>query len=279
MRTAWILALAGSLVACGPASAPPPDAPPVEVEDPAVPAAVDTAPLPSPYEVVETQPEEKDFTALAGYPEGWHVSYGWPGEYPAGFVVLDPGVSVDGRARPNKGEPATVSCALPQFANYQIWNRARVEGDELDFIVATKVQTITLSVDANIEYPTDNGMQMLELKAGDTLSYLRYLGEGFAIFGFDGGEYDFNEAELRDISDLASATITEDQWVDVPCKEGHRAWLLYDEVIAEDSIVPSPIVGYGDAYDIDPDEVEQVRSEGLEREAFENAPLDEMTGD
>ena len=239
----------------------------------------DSEPIASPYEVTESAPDDTDYAALAGYPDTWYVSYGWPGEYPAGFVVLDPGVSVDGRARPNKGEPATVSCALPQFANYQIWNRARVEGDELDFIVATKVQTITLSVDANIEYPTDNGMQMLELKAGDTLSYLRYLGEGFAIFGFDGGEYDFNEAELRDISDLASATITEDQWVDVPCKEGHRAWLLYDEVIAEDSIVPSPIVGYGDAYDIDPDEVEQVRSEGLEREAFENAPLDEMTGD
>src|SRR5690606_9627873 len=145
------------------------------------------------YELAETAPDDRDFAALAGYPEGWYVSYGWPGEYPAGFVVLDQGVKLNGRARPNPEAPANVSCTLPQYANYQIWNRDRVERDSLDFSVATKIVPVTMWVDAHIESPGDTGMQMLHLKAGDTLSYLRYLGEGFAIFGYNGQEYTINE--------------------------------------------------------------------------------------
>ncbi|HPE49604.1 MAG TPA: hypothetical protein PLR76_14465 [Hyphomonas sp.] len=265
MKKAWCLSLAASLAACGQPAAPP-DAPPAEVAEPS-----ETAPeaeIQSPYEIGQPSASDVDYAALAAYPEGWAVTTGWPGEYPAGFVVLDPGVTVDGRARPNPQEPATVPCTLPQYANYQIWNQPRVDGDELTFIVATKEVPVTLKSDASIEVPTDaGGMQTLELKAGDVLSYLRYLGEGFAVFGFNGAEYDINEAELRDISDLDASAITEDQWVNVSCKEGTRAWLLYSEVIAESSIVPSPIVGFGEASDIDASEVDDVRAQGLAMEA------------
>jgi hypothetical protein len=130
-------------------------------------------------------------------------------------------------------------------------------------------------VDANIETPGDEGMQVLNLKAGDVLSYLRYLGEGFAIFGVNGQEYTINEAELRDISSMSAVSLEEDQWVEVACIGGTRAWLLYDEAIAHDDIVPSPIVGFGEASDIYPDEVDKVRAEGLELEAFQNGSFDE----
>jgi hypothetical protein len=132
-----------------------------------------------------------------------------------------------------------------------------------------------MQVDANIETPGDEGMQVLELKAGDVLSYLRYLGEGFAIFRVNGQEYTINEAELRDISSMSAVSLEEDQWVEVACIGGKRAWLLYDDAIAQDDIVPSPIVGFGEASDIYPDEVDKVRAEGLELEAFQNGSLDE----
>ncbi|WP_272992301.1 MULTISPECIES: hypothetical protein [Hyphomonas] len=39
--------------------------------------------------------------------------------------------------------------------------------------------------------------------------------------------------------------------------------------------MPSRIVGFGEASDIYPDEVDKVRAEGLELEAFQNQPFDE----
>ena len=285
MRKAWILALAAGLAACGqpaetPATGPKPPVETAETPDGALPAEMPSSePIASPYDVAEAAPENIDFAALAGYPETWHVSYGWPGEYPSGFVVLEQGVTVPGRARPNPRVPADISCTLPQYANYQIWNTDRVQRDSLEFIVATQIEPVTMQVDAQVETPGDTGMQVLSLKAGDVLSYLRYLGEGFAIFGFNGQEYTINEAELRDISSITGAALEEDQWVNVACIGGTRAWLLYDEAVAEDAIVPSPIVGFGEAADILPDEVDKVRAEGLEMEAFQNAPAEESSGD
>ena len=284
MNKAWILALAGCLAACG---QPPADAPgsssgaqAAAAEDDAVPADIPSSePIASPYEVAETAPDDRDFAALAGYPDGWHISYGWPGEYPAGFVVLDQGVTLNGRERPNPDAPASVACTLPQYANYQIWNRERVGRDHLEFIVATKVEPVTMQVDAKVETPDDTGMHVLDLKAGETLNYLRYLGEGFAIFGYKGQEYTINEAELRDISDISGQGLEEDQWVEVACIGGKRAWLLYDDAIANASIVPSPIVGFGSAADILPDEVEQVRAQGLDMEDFDTTPADESASD
>ncbi|KCZ91057.1 hypothetical protein [Hyphomonas jannaschiana] len=281
MKKAWILALAGSLAACGQPADTPADGggstpAPLESEAPGA-DMPDSEPIASPYEVTESAPDDTDYAALAGYPDTWYVSYGWPGEYPAGFVVLEQGVTVNGRARPNPDAPANVACTLPQYANYQIWNRKRVEHDHLEFIVASKIEPVVMQVDANIETPGDEGMQVLELKAGDVLSYLRYLGEGFAIFRVNGQEYTINEAELRDISSMSAVSLEEDQWVEVACIGGKRAWLLYDDAIAQDDIVPSPIVGFGEASDIYPDEVDKVRAEGLELEAFQNGALDEGT--
>ena len=280
MKKAWILALAGGLAACGQPAGGPADTPAEIAEEDVLPVEVPAEPaLTSPYEVTEAAPDNTDYAALAGYPDTWHVSYGWPGEYPAGFVVLDQGVTVPGRAKPNREAPAKISCTLPQYANYQIWNYQRARRDKLEFIVATRIEPVTMTVDASIEYPSDTGMQILQLKTGDVLSYLRYLGEGFAIFGFEGGEYTINEAELRDISSMTNAGLMEDQWVEVACIGGTRAWLFYDEVIDEEAIVPSPIVGFGEASDILPDEVEEVRAQGLEMEAFQNAPWEYGSAD
>jgi hypothetical protein len=283
MKKAWILALAGSLAACGQPADTPADGggstpAPLESEAPGA-DMPDSEPIASPYEVTESAPDDTDYAALAGYPDTWYVSYGWPGEYPAGFVVLEQGVTVNGRARPNPDAPANVACTLPQYANYQIWNRERVERDHLEFIVASKIEPVVMQVDANIETPGDEGMQVLELKAGDVLSYLRYLGEGFAIFRVNGQEYTINEAELRDISSMSAVSLEEDQWVEVACIGGKRAWLLYDDAIAQDDIVPSPIVGFGEASDIYPDEVDKVRAEGLELEAFQNGAFDDGATD
>ena len=222
---------------------------------------------------------QPDYAKLSGYGDGWYISPGWPGEYPAGFVVLDEGVTVKARARPNPAAPQDKSCTLTHLANYQLWNNPRVSADQLEFFVATRTFPVTLTQDAAVEYISDAGsMQTLDLKQGDQFTYLRYLGEGFAILSFDGTEYDINEAELMEVTDIQNGKGEEDEWVRVTCADGSQPWLLYDEVVAVDGIVPSPITGYGDARDITIDQVDVIRVEAEQNAAaaaeFANEPVE-----
>lgn len=222
---------------------------------------------------------QPDYAKLSGYADGWHISPGWPGEYPAGFVVLDDGVTVKARAIPSPAATQDMDCALPRFANYQLWNNPRVAADELEFFVATRTFPVTLTQDAAVELISDAGsMQTLDLKQGDHFTYLRYLGEGFAILSFEGTEYDINEAELMGVTDIQAGKGEEDEWIRVTCSDGSQPWLLYDEVVAVDGIVPSPITGYGDANDITLDQVETIRAEAEQNavaiEEFKNQPVE-----
>lgn len=201
-----------------------------------------------------------DYQALSGYSDDWFLSPGWPGEYPPGFAVLDPDVGVAARARPNPEDPQDISCLLPQYANYQLWNEARVRSDQLEFFVATRKFPVTILEDTEIEFVGRSGLEKMAFSAGDQLTYLRYLGEGFTVMRFGDRDFDINESELREISDIGAISNEEDLWVRVSCVAGRQAWLLFDEVIAETGVYPSPIFGYGEAHDILPEEVETVRS-------------------
>ena len=270
MKYGWMLTAAILLAACGQSKDVPQesDIVPVEDHEMAEPGSLSETPQASDYVA-------PDFAKLSGYGEGWYISPGWPGEYPAGFVVLDEGISVMGRAKPNPASPQDKACTLPQLANYQLWNNPRVSSDELEFFVATKTFPVTLNQDAQIEYISDAGsMQTLDLKQGDQLNYLRYLGEGFAILSYGGAEYDINEAELMNITDIQATKGQEDEWLRVTCTDGSRAWLLYDEVVTVPGIVPSPITGYGDASDITLDQVDGIRAE-----AEQNAALADSLGE
>ena len=247
---------AGLLAACSPSTEPPaePVTEMVTVEEPIV-------PIETPAEIAKSD-APTDYQAISGYGDGWYVSPGWPGEYPAGFVVLAPDVSVPARTRPNPSADRDVVCRLPQYANYQLWNDVRGEADKLEFFVATKTFPITMTEDATIEYFSDAGVRTLDLKAGDQLTYLRYLGEGFTIVSFNGEQYDINEAELSQISDIGQLQSVADEWARVTCMGGEQAWLLYQEVLDHADIVASPITGYGEAADIFPEDVDWVREQG-----------------
>ena len=254
MKSGWIFAAAIVLAACGQSSDAPQESDIVATDGSELEAAAGAQPARASDYVAP------DFAKLSGYGDGWYISPGWPGEYPAGFVVLDEGLTVQARARPNPAAPQDKACTLPRLANYQLWNYPRVSADKLEFFVATKTFPVTLTQDAAIEYVSDAGsMQVLDLKQGDQLNYLRYLGEGFAILSFGGTEYDINEAELMGITDIQDSKGEEDEWVRVTCADGSQPWLLYDEVVAVPGIVPSPVTGYGDASDITADQVASIR--------------------
>lgn len=261
MRLGCILIAAGLLAACGQERADAPAATPAPAEtkaDPGLDSALEAEPAAPPA-------DDLDYKALSGYDDSWYVSPGWPGEYPAGFAVLDAGTIVPAWTVPNGANEADTSCALPQYANYQLWNYERADADNLRFFVATKTFPVTLNQDASIEYISEGGIHTLDLKAGEQLTYLRYLGEGFTVVSHEGAEYDINEAELRDISDIGSMPTVEDQWVRVTCEDGTQPWLLYASVIEHPGVVPSPMLAYGEASDIAPEDAEQIR---MDAEAY-----------
>lgn len=219
-----------------------------------------------PEEPVIPARSAEDYRALSGYGEGWYLNPGWPGEYAPGFAVLDAGVRVQGRARPNPADPQDIACMLPELANYHMLNRERMRADGLEFFAATQTFPLTITEDVSIEYASAGSLEMqtLALARGDQLIYRRYLGEGFMVLDYQGQEYNINESELRGVSDIGSRDLVEHLWVRVSCLGGLNAWLLYDEVIDAPGIAPSPFTGFREASDILPEEVEQVRMIGLQ---------------
>jgi hypothetical protein len=255
MRFGWVLAGALLLAACGQKEAAAPDA-----------SAAGTGPGAAAAAGEAARPE-LDYAAISGYDDTWFLSGGWPGEYPPGFAVLDADVKVPARARPNPTDPQDITCLLPQYANYQLWNNARTDEDQIEYFVATKKVPVTVLEDTDVEFVGEGGIQTLSLKKGEQMTYLRYIGEGVTVISFNGQEYEFNEGELSNVTDIADTALEENLWVRVTCLGGKQAWLMFDEVIDEAGIYPSPITGYGDAADIAPEEVESVR-EAIATDAY-----------
>ncbi len=210
---------------------------------------------------------EQDAKLSDYYATGWAVTGGWPGEYPAGFSILEENIVLEAHSRMHPLTPANVKCPVPQYATYQQWNIPRSQADNLNFQVATKIFNITITQDTTIEHP-DNELayrpKKLSLKTGDQLSYLRYLGEGFAIVEFEGKEYEIDEAGLHGVSDIDNSDNPdrngEDLWLELTCADAKatRAWVLYDEVIRQDGVGPTPIIGYGESQDITQDDVQSI---------------------
>ncbi len=228
------------------------------------PAATEApSPAPSGNAASEVTPKARpplDYRALSGYDDSWFLSGGWPGEYPPGFAVLDANVRVPARARPTPSDPQDISCLLPQYANYQLWNTSRSEADQLEFFTATRKFPVTFTSDAEIEIVGENAAETLKVKAGETFTYLRYLGEGYTVMEYGGAEVQVNEGQLQDVTDIRNFTSEDDLWVRVSCLGGSQAWLLYDEVTKERGIGPSPMSDYGSASDLTESEVEEVRA-------------------
>lgn len=196
---------------------------------------------------------EKPGTVSAGsaYDDSWYVSSGWPGEYPNGFTILRDGVVLEGRAGMDKALPKTLQCPVPKFANYNPWNHQRVEADQLRFISASKKFTITMTADARVPVFDDAHDETLSLKKGDTLTYLTYIAEGFALMDYQGTEYQVDMAELEEKASFGEQPdIGDDLWADIPCADGQRGWVLHAELQSVDGVGETEHVAYGESPDL-----------------------------
>ena len=246
--TATALVSSVVLTACGPGDQAPQPA------DKAEPQTTVDAPVAddAPSDIADV-PAPTNEIATIGYPDGWVMQDYWSGEYPNAFSVTGEGVTVMGHETITYGEYPPIYCGLPNKATYSPWNAPRAESDALRFVAMTFPTTFTIKEDATIEIfqDGDQGPEMLELKAGDVLTYKSYLAEGFFIAEKDGVEYEMNEAELPQSTDFEQGP--EDQeWVQVTCDDAEktRAWVLYEDAIGAIGVERYEYTGFGEAADL-----------------------------
>ena len=185
--------------------------------------------------------------------EVWFARDAWPGEYPAGFSVIEEGVTVMVRAGMHDRLPKDIACPLPQNATYQHWNTDRVEADKLRFVSLSERFDISITENGDIFTASDSSSdEILNVKAGDEITYLYYIAEGWAMIEHNGTEYEIEEGSLSEISNIqeaANGVMDEMLWLELPCGDV-RGWLLYSEVLQEPGIVITPITGFGEARDL-----------------------------
>ena len=131
------------------------------------------------------------------YDDNWYLSQNWPGEYPNGFTILKEGIVLSGRAEMNKTSPKALPCPVPKLANYNPWNHRRIITDKLGFVAAARTLALPVIQDNVVSVLLDGKALSLSLEAGETLTYLTYIGEGFALVRYQGMEYQINEADLE----------------------------------------------------------------------------------
>ncbi|MEO9969513.1 MAG: hypothetical protein ABJG15_06735 [Hyphomonadaceae bacterium] len=193
------------------------------------------------------------------YGDEIYVSDFWAGEYPNGLAVTQTSVVLQARAQMHVDSPQDVSCPLAQNANYHPWNFERAEADELRFRSVIQKTQISMTADHTVEADYDGAEAVVELNlsAGDTLTYLSYIGEGFILAEYDGREYVFNEEQLVNAAEFEEASVSPQQWVNVKCSDeaATRGWLLYTEALEHVGVTESPIAGYGVGFDLDHEEM------------------------
>ena len=189
------------------------------------------------------------------YDDNWTVGYGWSGEYPDGFSIISDGIVLEGREKPDALSPRSLICPLDKNVTIHQWNHGRVETDDLIFVSATRSIPLVVSTDARVEVETtgdEPGVMEIPVKAGDTITLLRYFGEGYGLIRIKGTERVADLQQLNDFTKSDDNIFQEDEWAKVTCDDeaGSRAWLLLADVKQASGIGEAPLEGYGEAGDL-----------------------------
>ncbi len=189
-------------------------------------------------------------TAAHAYDDTWHEDTFWSGEYPTGFSVSAE-TSIPMRAEPDPDAPAALTCVLSKGATYHPWNHARVADDALVFRSYSKKHTYTIkrAYTATLSaYRGDD--EKVRFKPGDTWTYLAYLAEGMFLME-RGGKLYVGGQDLFEASETTGAPeLVSDEWLNLPCANGTRGWLLVREVLGQPGIREANITGYPEAQDL-----------------------------
>lgn len=210
--------------------------------------------------VIDSAPEDQDLREVQARYDAdvWFVGYGWSGEYPTAFTIIEDGVILPARSVPDIETATDMTCPLPKAANIHPWNADRVEKDDLVFVNATKriPQTVVKAGTVSVFLPMEEDPVNLNLAPGDVVTFDRYYGEGYGAVSYEDVQYELALNDLDPLLDESDPSAYEEhEWVKVTCYDEAktRAWILRSETDGAAGVALSQIEGFGYASDGVPD--------------------------
>lgn len=195
-----------------------------------------------------------------GYPVTWKRFDFWSGEYPSGLAITADNVSVPAHQtlKPMLEGRERLSCPLAKNAVYSPWNNARPDVDYISFVYTTPIR-ITQDVTVTVPGPDvdeETGIAPaidLDLKAGDTLLYQTYLGEGWFVAEYNGQTYEMEEMQISNAAEFGEGP-DDEEWFRTTCSDGTGpVWINYAEAVRTDGAEAYNYTSYGDASDLTED--------------------------
>jgi hypothetical protein len=165
--------------------------------------------------------------AFAAYDGGWYRTDWWSGEYPNGFSVVKRGVSVPGRSAADPSLAPTIKCELPYKAVFHQWNTKR----RASFVTQSRI--VPMRAKESFDYDLGEG-KSLKIQAGETVEYLVYGSEGWFRARYNGLEFDAFQDLFDRMEEVNQDQFHQDEWIEVSCINGGKAWLLYAELFQKE---------------------------------------------
>ena len=186
------------------------------------------------------------------YESSWYIADFWPGEYPPRFSVMKDDVELLGRAEMKLTSPKNVICPVPKRATFSPWNFDRNKADNLRYWVVAKVSTVTVTEAFTITAmrEIDEIDTQLDLQKDDTLDYLVYQSEGFALFRYKGENYTIDSGSFDGKAKFEENPREDDLWLRLPAEGGGHGWVLFKDALETDGIKATDLEGFGIANDI-----------------------------
>ncbi len=249
MRLFFLFAITALIISCGKNDVSTPLNPFIESKANNNAEDVNTPPL-------NTEPLNKP-SPPNHYSNNWFLQWGWPGEYPNGFSVIEKNITLSARSQANPNLKETLKCPVDYLGMYHPWNKERAS--QLSFFTATETYEITISETTEVEIIQDGKPKFKTLFTGDIITFLSYLSEGWAIVNIDGV---ITEISISDIKDWHTTQKDTHLWLGLPC-QGQTAWVRFQDIALDNGLADygHSLSSWGYAADINPSDAISIKQE------------------
>ena len=171
--------------------------------------------------------------AFAGYDATWYRQELWSGEWPSGFAVVKPDVTIMARTAMDKDLKPTVSCRLPYRAVFSPWNTARNKASNAHYWTASKIVRMTAKQAFTFEDQNDDAVKV-PLKKGEAIEYLMYYAEGIFAVRVRGKKYTVDQSLLEKVDSPPDPANPQEEWLSLTCTDGQAAWIAMSDLVVKD---------------------------------------------
>jgi hypothetical protein len=165
--------------------------------------------------------------AALAYDKTWYKADYWPGEYPEGFSIKADNVTLAARKKPDPKIKTSLQCAVPKNAVFHPWNESR----DARYRSYSKIVPLKAKAEFVYEFTTEDGHTSARtVESGEIIEYLAYQAEGHFFVRFQGKVMTAGQDLFDQVATVDQALFGDDQWVEIPCGEGVRGWILLSDL-------------------------------------------------